>query len=986
MRETAVPLVKRLHPCTKGHCDFLLDCIDAQLNPMQGPGPRIKGSSWDGPLGLGETEATSRTADPGRTNAGGDGDMSSREMDRRRQLLHLPDSKEAPSRSDSVCTEDLAAEFHKGLVDLGLSSGEDEAVSGLALGPRDVRPPTSKATVLPEMAGPCPPFRSLHPALDSHRLEPTSKRWPAEVSKEKRSQELAPPSREWPLWGLPRDGLKNMAPLTQHRVKNCSAKSSSGTDAGRGGQPWKRSLHARLQSSREEGGKVDSRKSEFLGLERGGKGLEQSSEQRQSFNRSSKHWLIVGEPQSSWQRARRTTSNIRVPPRRAEVSHSEKTSSYFNFSSSSSFSSQHAAVELETFQEALRERQELARRLELQMEEHQEKVEKARADLGLLEYKQETCLKEVMELEQELSMLRWQGRQYGAVQVEVSRLVSEREELKDQVRCLEDQLSSLKLQLKSSRTLLSSMEEMASEKTKQLQEALLSKKDLEIARMHKTLSVLEAEKGALDGIVRSLKEEHQQQMKQLQQEAFQEKEKELCKLREEMQLEKKQALQECAESSEEAKASALREQADTFQKEIEDLQKIIKEREAEAIRQQEALQQQAAALKVEAKEMVQNSLVQEQKKWEAHAQAALQMQWEALREQDRKRRVDLQRALEKERKLSSALRDAEADLRRKIEGLENQTRLLEEEKRASLEELQVGLQKEKDEALQRLREELDQERTQEKEETRVKLQQMEEDREHLQAECSRLSLREREAQAQAERMDQFLATQIVLACRQLQQLLPEKAVLLPHLLYREGLPLSSGAALQALREAREEIQSYIQDLNQELEGQKQRIFQIQREKELELRQQKEQLRLESQSVLEGLKEQLVHEHMDDILTLQRSWLKERQEKDKSRFCSPQEEGVGELHVAQKNVAYGKDKADRMPINEPKEELDREPERCLSSNFCKNLATPGSEGRRFSTMPKWLAKDGTETFPVTRRPQRLFVSTLLWPTAQQPCWI
>ncbi|KAM3826361.1 uncharacterized protein M6D78_015589 isoform 2-T2 [Vipera latastei] len=865
-------------------------------------------------------------------------------MDCRSQLLHLPDSREAPSRSDSICTEDLAAEFHKGLVDLGLSSEEDEAISGLALGPRDVRPPTSKAIVLSEVAGPCP---SLHLALDSHRLESTSKQWPAGASKEKRSQELAPPSREQPLRSLPQVGVKNVASLTQHGVKSCSAKSSSGMGAGRGGQQWKRNLHARLQSSREEGEKVDSRKSGFLGLERGGEGPERSSEQRQGITRSSKHRSMVGEPRSSWQRARRTTSKVRVPPRRAEISHPEKTSSYFNFSSSSSFSSfssQHAALELEAFQEALRERQELARRLELQMEEHQEKVEKARADLGLLEYKQEVCLKEVVGLEQELSVLRRQGRQYGAVQVEVSRLVSEREELRDQVGCLEHQLSSLKLQLRSSRTFLSSVEEMASEKTKQLQEALLSKKDLEIARMHKTLSVLEVEKGALDSIVRSLKEEHQQQLKQLQQEAFREKEKELCKLREEMQLEKMQALEERAESSEEAKASALQEQAEIFQKEVEDLQKIIKEREAEAVRQQAALQQQAAALKVEAQEMVQNSLAQEQKKWEANARAALQMQWQALREQDRRRRVDLQRALEKERKLSSSLRDAEAVLRQKLEGLENQTRLLEEERRASLEELQVGLQKEKDKALQRLREELDQERMQEKEEARVKLQQMEEDREHLQAECSRLSLREREAQAQADRMDQFLASQVVFACRKLQELLPEKAILL----YSGALPLSSSAALQALQEVGEEIQSYIQDLNQQLERQKQRIFQIQREKELELRQQEEQLRLESRSVLEGLKEKLVEEHMDDILALQRSWLKERQEKDKLRFGPPLEEGVDGRAATPKNVAYGKDKADRRPVNEPKEELDREPERSLSSNFCKNLATPGSEGRHFST--------------------------------------
>lgn len=66
--------------------------------------------------------------------------------------------------------------------------------------------------------------------------------------------------------------------------------------------------------------------------------------------------------------------------------------------------------------------------------------------------------------------------------------------------------------------------------------------------------------------------------------------------------------------------------------------------------------------------------------------------------------------------------------------------------------------------------------------------------------------------------------------------------------------------------------------------------------------------------------------MDDILALQRSWLKERQEKDKPKFGPPLEEGVGRLPAALKNVAYGKDKADCRPINEPKEELDREPER------------------------------------------------------------
>ncbi|XP_063171885.1 adenylate cyclase, terminal-differentiation specific-like [Candoia aspera] len=359
------------------------------------------------------------------------------------------------------------------------------------------------------------------------------------------------------------------------------------------------------------------------------------------------------------------------------------------------------------------------------------------------------------------------------------------------------------------------------------------------------------------------------------------------------------------------------------------------------------MRQQAMALKLEAKELVQNALLQEQKTWEANTQAALQAQREALGEQDQRRWVDLQSVLAKEKKLNSALRNEATDLRRKIQGLVTQARSLEGEKRASLQELQAALQKEKAKALQRLREELEQERVQERDQMRAKLQQMEGDQQHLRAECSQMSLCMQEAQAQADQADHCLATRVVLACQQLQDLLPGKAVLLPHMLYRGTIPLSSGAALQALQEVSEEIQSYVQDLNHELEMQRQRIFQNQREKELEMRQQEEQLRWESQSVLEALKEQLVQEHMEDIITLQRSWLKEGQVKDKPPVCPQHREGGGELHPAQKNVADGQVKADRTPISQLGEDLDRAPERCPSSNSCKNLATPGSGGGRSS---------------------------------------
>ncbi|XP_070618489.1 golgin subfamily A member 6-like protein 22 isoform X3 [Erythrolamprus reginae] len=836
------------------------------------------------------------------------------------------------------------------------------------------------------MAIPCPTFRTLQPALDSSQLVSTSKQVPAEASKEK----SAPLPGQRPHQSLTQHGVENMASLGEKASalwQECSAKSSSGTDRGRRGQLRKRIHHARIWSSGTEGD--FSRKSGFLELERGEKGSERSSEARRNIPRSSRQQMVIGDPWMSWQKGRRTTSKIRIPPRRAEDSHPEKTSPGHRGGGGEPLAEDQrilphsvyppkakllggketvAPFELGTdpgiiygprdaqkppglarrlgeslavalctkVHSEVPERRENARAWTLSSSPLHSSVSDAdeegfeqltgqsrrtsghfrRAELVLLGYKREICLKEVVELEEELSLLRRQGRQYRALQVEVSHLAGEREELKDQVHCLEDQLSSLELQLKNSRAQWSSMEEMASEK--QLQEALLSEKDLEIAKLHERISGLEVEKEALGGIVRSLEEGSQQRLEQLQEEASREKEKELCKLREEVELQERLALQKCAESSEAAKASALREQAVTFQKEIEELQKSLN-----------------------------NTLLQERKKWEANAQAALRMQQEALAEQDRRRRADLQRALEKERKLNHTWRNEAADLHQKIEGLENQVRL-EEEKRGSLEELQVGLQKEKDEALEKLREELEQERMQEREGMRTKLQQMEESKEHLQTECSRLSLREHELQAEVDRMDHFWATQVALACQQLQELLPEKSTLLPHLLCRGAIPLSCGAAFQALREVKEVIQSYIQDLNHELERQRQRVVQIQREKEVELRQQKEQLHLENRSILEALKEQMVQEHLSDILALQRSWLKEGQEKDKPTLGPPPEERVGEWPAPRKDVAGEKDKTDRTPIDHPKRELDLETEGRLSSNPCKNLAIPGSGGRTFST--------------------------------------
>ncbi|XP_054852660.1 trichohyalin-like [Eublepharis macularius] len=563
-----------------------------------------------------------------------------------------------------------------------------------------------------------------------------------------------------------------------------------------------------------------------------------------------------------------------------------------------------------------------------------------------------------MELEKELSILRRQRSQYGVVHAEVSRLVTEREELDSQVR-------HQKLQLRSCKAEVAAMQETAGARTEQLQEVvqaaseldrrtreleqrvlalqkILSEKELELLRLHKTIFALEAEKERWDSAVESLKQEHKRQVEKLQVEAVQEKERDFAQL----QKEKQQLVQELTEKTEQTKTKALQEQASTFQKEVEDLRKIIEDRDAELARQQEATHQQARKLKQDAEEKVQSSLLQEQQKWEADAKVALHMQKETLEEQCRNTQTELQEALEEERRSRYALQAETDGLHKRIQELETQAQLLQGEKRTALEELRVRLQEEKAQALSQLREELEQERNQ----MRARLQQIELDRRLLQAEQQGAFPWEQGDHTHAEWTDRSLAREVTLACQRLQHLLPKQAGT-PSLswMFRGSLAfLSTSHALQALQEVSEETQCYLQDLKHEIETQKHNIRQLQREKEEELRQQQERLRQESQANLEALKDHLVQEHMKDIATLQRSWVKEKRMGEKHVLLKQLQEKDEELRAVQRSMACWKDETARKLAHKFQKQLDAELEQCHSKDesmdIHRQLETTESEIR------------------------------------------
>ncbi|XP_014377260.2 uncharacterized protein LOC102380999 [Alligator sinensis] len=568
---------------------------------------------------------------------------------------------------------------------------------------------------------------------------------------------------------------------------------------------------------------------------------------------------------------------------------------------------QHTVQELESQRGALEKSQKEAQKLESHVKETQSKADEARVDLMLLKHKPDSCLWELPKRE-ELSIRRWHhcathGNQLGVFQDEVASVVPEWEQLKMHVHHLEGSLSPLnhqKLKQQGDRTRTEELQEKQeaglSEQNQSLSrqsqpqvveqavkssalEKILFEKNLELQQLQEAVSALTLEKESQKSALESLKEEHERQLE----EVHKEKELALAQQREDLQHQKQQELQEFAETLEQVKDTALQDQSSSFQKKVENLTRIMEAQDAKLRQQQEAMrmqkehtQQLLRELRAEAKEMVQNALLQGQSNWEAKEKEALRMQCETLEEQSHRVQADLQKALEKERRKGSALQTRILELQKQIQDLELLTCSLKQEKQVALEDLQTLLQEEKMEALQKLREELEQETIQERDQLRARLRQLEEKQCLLQAKQSEASFWEQEALSSAEWAEHSVAREIGLVCQHLQDLLPERArgQSASWMAHRSPSYLSPGHALQILGGLREEIQHYLRDLQQEIEAQKHTILQVQMEKKWELRQQQEQLHLEKEEALEALKEQLIQEHIQEIATLQHSELKE----------------------------------------------------------------------------------------------------------------
>ncbi|CAH2296014.1 Hypothetical predicted protein [Pelobates cultripes] len=507
-----------------------------------------------------------------------------------------------------------------------------------------------------------------------------------------------------------------------------------------------------------------------------------------------------------------------------------------------------------------------------------------------------------------------------------SQIQKQEEEASEQNEDFNQQVTELSSQVREQNTRIASLEK------------ILSEKELDLLRLRDVISSLKAEKEAQVFAAEALKEEQNKRVLDLQQLHQQDKimtDRQLAELKEQMHCQKQMEIQQFAENMEQVKIKALQDQAESLRKETDKALKTLEGKDKEIAKLKETLKSQkesmkklAAELKQEAREMVHNTLLREQKKWEGEKKDALQIQRHTLEEQKLQDMADLREALENEHRMVMTLERKLADLQNEIQEHEIHKRSLLRENQEALDELRAVLKEEKQQELMKLQQELSQDRDRDLERLKIRLQQMEEEQHVLRAEKNEAVFREREALAHTERAERALAREITAECEHIMNTPGRPRTQSPSR-SRSQSCLSTNQALQMLHGVNEENNQFIHELQQEVEAQKRTVIHVQREKERELQQLKEQLQMDKEKALSLLKERLIQEHIEEITNMQRDQLRGSNGPDGQSLRQQLREKDNELRAIQRNMAKWKEETATKLAQKFEEELNVELEKSLS---------------------------------------------------------
>ncbi|XP_073808287.1 uncharacterized protein si:ch211-102c2.8 isoform X3 [Danio rerio] len=553
--------------------------------------------------------------------------------------------------------------------------------------------------------------------------------------------------------------------------------------------------------------------------------------------------------------------------------------------------------------------------VQLSVKDSRAQVQNIMSELHRLQAQRDLCLEECVS--RSVSVLEREEMD-RLLENAKSELFSEQRRFRNTLDSMQERLDEVNQELEQREEDSRSLQEKYSELEKQLLHAIREKEQIKLASQ-KHLDHQIKRFGALERIVAqkelllqgtqeakeglllelcSLREAHSLNLREMQNRSKKDMEQEIEKLTLQLTKSHKEELQNVCKQADDLRSASLSDQAQIHKQSLDSLHNCIKMKDEEVKQLKEALKQseekmrrQQEEFRRETEEKIVKAASREQRKCEEQREKALQEQRHTLEQKTEDAVRKWRTELDKERRNTLALQSKLTELQKEAEkeAVCLKQTLLSSEK--ELQELRTAL---------REREQKQQRRT-----------------------------------ARHEQQSRRWAQDIHAECVHLQELLKHHGLIVETEGSHSSDSSTVSSALQMLQSLTKSLQQYINDLKTELSTQRRAALQMSREKEQELRVQKEQLMEEKERALAALKEKLIQAHVEEMSSLSRGQLLMKNDEDVDGQCvhlrrqlKAKDEELRQVH---NSMAQWKDKTTARIAHKFELELNAELERRLPTS-------------------------------------------------------
>ncbi|KAM9822894.1 uncharacterized protein ACBT44_007886 isoform 3-T3 [Syngnathus typhle] len=387
-----------------------------------------------------------------------------------------------------------------------------------------------------------------------------------------------------------------------------------------------------------------------------------------------------------------------------------------------------------------------------------------------------------------------------------------------------------------------------------------------------------------------------------------------------MKSQQRNAVKEAEEHAHAMMEAALKQQrkdlALVHEEQVQTLRNSLKHQKEESRKHEEELHAQTL-------QKVQKAIDEERTKWEAEKIAAVHFHCGLLEEQNRRSLEATRSEMHRENTKALTLQRHVTELQNRVHELEAERSLQQREQESLLSAICRSLKQEQQEELDKLQKHM----LQESEKTVMKLeqaaQQAKEETEQIRKMLEEQQIIQNEVRAEQEQQLAVWAQELVAECEFL-HLLVEKNGGQPNTVQ---LPPGStiDEALVQLKNQQDSLKHLIESLHQEVDSQRQASQELFKDKERELRIQREQMRMERNQALDSLKECLIQEHIEELSSLK--WSHVSDGGLEASLRKQLEAKDMELMQVQKNMTQWKEQTTARLACKFEEELTAELERC-----------------------------------------------------------